>query len=222
MNKSLYVTATGTDVGKTYITALITKKMKESGYDIGYYKPALSGAESIAQSDAGYVNKYAGLGEDENLLISYLYKNAYSPHLAARVEGNIVSMARIYKDYLAVSDRYEYTIIEGSGGIVCPIRWDDKEKILLEDIILKLCPNVIMVADAGLGTINSTMLTAEYLERRNIGIGGIILNRYDDSLMHRDNVEMISQLTKLPILALVSDNDDEIEIDADKLAQLFK
>lgn len=222
MNKSLYVTATGTDVGKTYITALIAKKMKDNGYDIGYYKPALSGAESISQSDAGYVNAYAGLKEDENLLISYLYKNAYSPHLAARVEDNLISMDKIYKDFLAVSERYEYTVIEGSGGIVCPIRWDNKERILLEDIILKLSPNVIIVADAGLGTINSTILTTEYLQRRNIGIGGIMLNRYDDSLMHRDNVEMIGQLTKLPIIALVGDNDDEIEVDADKLAGLFK
>ena len=54
----------------------------------GYYKAAVSGAESVSESDAGYVNKVAQIGEREELLLSYLYKTAVSPHLAAQIEGN--------------------------------------------------------------------------------------------------------------------------------------
>ena len=52
MSKGLFVTGTGTDVGKTYVTALIIKKLRDAGYSAGYYKAALSGAQSIADSDA--------------------------------------------------------------------------------------------------------------------------------------------------------------------------
>ena len=56
MAKGIFVTGTGTDVGKTYVTALIVKKLADAGIHAGYYKAALSGAESIEESDAGYVN----------------------------------------------------------------------------------------------------------------------------------------------------------------------
>ena len=55
MAKGIFVTGTGTDVGKTYVTALIVKKLVDAGIHAGYYKAALSGAESIEESDAGYV-----------------------------------------------------------------------------------------------------------------------------------------------------------------------
>ena len=55
MAKGIFVTGTGTDVGKTYVTALIVKKLADVGIHAGYYKAALSGAESIEDRDAGYV-----------------------------------------------------------------------------------------------------------------------------------------------------------------------
>lgn len=58
MGKGLFVTGTGTDVGKTYVTALMVKKLKDAGLSSGYYKAAISGAGSIGESDAGYVKKY--------------------------------------------------------------------------------------------------------------------------------------------------------------------
>ena len=66
--KGLYMLGTGTDVGKTYITALWLKKLRESGHDVAYYKAAVSGAPSISESDAGYVKQVAGLSQDENTL----------------------------------------------------------------------------------------------------------------------------------------------------------
>jgi len=60
MGKGIFVTGTGTDIGKTYVTALIVKKLADAGIRTGYYKAALSGAKSIGDSDAGYVKKIAG------------------------------------------------------------------------------------------------------------------------------------------------------------------
>lgn len=221
MSKGLCITATGTGVGKTYVTALLAKKMRDAGCNTGYYKAALSGAESIAESDAGFVNKTARIGQTESTLLSYLYKHAVSPHLAAQLEGNPVERDVVLNDYAAVSSLYEYVTVEGSGGIVCPIRWDDKAHYFLEDIIHWLQLPVLIVADAGLGTINSVVLTAEYMRSRGMKLQGVILNHYTGGTMEDDNIKMIEAITRLKVLALVKPGDDEINIDAELLKSLF-
>ena len=115
MAKGIFVTGTGTDVGKTYVTALIVKKLADAGIHAGYYKAALSGAESIEESDAGYVKKIAGITQEDSSLLSYLYQNAVSPHLAARIEGNPVDPETVKADFDRVKKEYDYVTVEGSA-----------------------------------------------------------------------------------------------------------
>lgn len=203
MSKGIFVTGTGTDIGKTYVTALIVKKLKEDGHSVGYYKAALSGADNISESDAGYVKKTAELDQEDKTLISYLYKNAVAPHLAARLEGNPVNLEKVKEDYQKVKEQYEYVIVEGSGGIVCPVRWDEEEKILLEDVVKALELDTVIVADAGLGTIIAVVLTAEYLKNCKIKVHGVILNHYTGGIMQEDNIKMIEEIAGVPVLAKV-------------------
>ena len=165
MSKKIFITATGTDIGKTFITALIVKKLRDAGYNAGYYKAALSGAEitenGLIPGDAYYVNKVANINETMNNLVSYVYKEAVSPHLASKIEGNPVEMNKVVEAFNNALSKYDYLTMEGSGGIVCPIRYDNK-KIMLEDIIKELGLSTIIIADAGLGTINYVVLTIEY------------------------------------------------------------
>lgn len=222
MGRGLFVTATGTDMGKTYVTALMVKKLKDAGCRAGYYKAALSGAENIPESDAGYVKRISGISQPDETLLSYLYRPAVSPHLAARMEDAPVDMEKVKADYQRVSAEYDYVTVEGSGGIVCPIRWDGEKKILLEDVVKALNLPAIIVADAGLGTINSAVLTAEYLKNRGIETKGIILNRYSGGTMQEDNVRMVESLTGLPVLSLVAEGDAELDLDARTLAELYR
>lgn len=221
MSKGLFITGTGTNVGKTYVTALLIKALREHGYDCGYYKAALSGADSIATSDAGYVNQIAKINQTQDPLVSYVYKTAVSPHLAALMEGNPVHLETVANDYNKVCQSYDYVAVEGSGGIICPIRYDDTNKIMLTDIVKLLDVPTLLVADAGLGTINATVLTIEYLKQLHLPIVGIILNRYQDSLMQRDNIKMIESLTNIPVLGTVTENDKTLLIKADQMAALF-
>ena len=145
MAKGIFVTGTGTDVGKTYVTALIVKKLADAGIHAGYYKAALSGADSIEESDACYVKKIAGITQEDSSLLSYLYQNAVSPHLAARIEGNPVDTETVKADFDRVKKEFDYVTVEGSGGIVCPIRWDEEHEILLEDIVKMLHLNTLVV-----------------------------------------------------------------------------
>lgn len=208
---------TGTDVGKTYVTALFIKALRKKGKDVGYYKAALSGADNIKESDAGYVNHIACIGQEESTLLSYLYKTPVSPHLAAKIEGNPPCMKRIKKDVQRVFQRYEYVVMEGSGGSVCPIRYDEEETIWLEDIIKEVDLPTVIVAEAGLGTINATVLTVEYLKQRRIEVKGIFLNRYTGDRMQEDNKNMIEERTGLPVLAVIEPNAKELRLEKQQL-----
>lgn len=130
MGRGLFITGTDTDVGKTYVTALLVKTLRSAGYDVGYYKAAISGARTVEESDAGFVNRFAQICEPEDMLLSYLYQNAVSPHLAARIEGNPVEKDVIMGAWERVTAAYPYVTMEGSGGIMCPIRHDEKRCII--------------------------------------------------------------------------------------------
>ncbi len=227
MSKGLFVSATGTDVGKTYVTALLVKKLVQAGLAAGYYKAALSGAEwqngQLVPGDADYVRRVAGLKQTYAEMVSYVYENAVSPHLAARLEQPPVELSRIRKDFYSVAAAYDYVTMEGSGGIVCPIRYDDEQQLFLADIIQELRLPVLLVADAGLGTLNSVVTTCEYMQNHNLPLAGIILNNYDENqFMHRDNRLMIEKLTGQPPLAVVAPGCTDLALAAADLAALYR
>ena len=141
MSKALFITGTGTDIGKTYVTGLIVKKLAEEGKSAAYYKAAMSGNDR-------------------------------------RADGSLIP-----GDALFVT-------VEGSGGILCPICFDEA-KIQLEDVVLELGLSSILIADAGLGTINSVVLTAEYMKAHHLPLKGIIFNHYHPgNVMEDDNIFM--------------------------------
>ena len=139
MSKKLFVTGTGTDVGKTYVTALIVKKLYERNKQVAYYKAAMSGNErlsdgSLIPGDALYVKNISKIEQPLDEMCPYVYETAVSPHLASKIEGNSVDIEKVIKDFDKVCSKYEYITAEGSGGIVCPLRYDE-QKILLQDFI---------------------------------------------------------------------------------------
>ena len=222
MGKGLFITGTDTDVGKTYVTALLVKTLRQAGFDVGYYKAAISGAPTVAESDAGFVNRFAGINEPEDMILSYLYQNAVSPHLAARIEGNPVEKQVILKAWERVTKAYPYVTMEGSGGIMCPIRHDEKAVYYLEDIIQWLHLPVLVVANAGLGTINHVVTTCEYIKNRHIPVKGILLNHWKGGIMEEDNVKMIEEITGVKVLAKIRDGDSLLDIDAEKIISLYE
>lgn len=225
--KGIFVTGTGTDVGKTYVTGLIIKKIKENGMTPGYFKAAMSGNEreedgTLIPGDALWVKNVSGISQSVEEMCPYVYEHAYSPHLASRLEGNHVEMAVVLDNYRKVKEKYDYITVEGSGGILCPICFDEA-RIGLTDIIDEMELDCILVADAGLGTINSVVLTYEYMKNRNMNIKGMIFNHYiADNIMHEDNIRMCEYMTGLPTLAKVSMGDVDLNIDIAELISLYR
>lgn len=223
MAKKIFITGTGTDVGKTYISALIIKKMREAGFECGYFKPVISGVTEMCgrliDSDANYVVQMANLSVEPEKCTSYYWQEAISPHLAAKRKNQEIDINKIKYDYSQICKKYDYLLIEGAGGITCPLKINFEEKYLLKDLIWELGLSIIIVADAGLGTINSTLLTVDYARANGIEIEGIILNNYEsDNYMHWDNLEQIEALTGVNVVATVTAGASDIML----LEGLFK
>ena len=228
MKKALFITGTGTDIGKTYVTGLIVKKLRDAGLNAGYYKAALSGAEpdangTLQPGDAIYVNRVANIGEKTENLVSYVYKEAVSPHLAAKINDQPIDFAKVTVDFKRALAKYDYLTMEGSGGIICPLRWDNQQHVILDDLVKKLDLGVLIIADAGLGTINAAVLTIEHLKSRNIPIKGIIFNNYiPHDLMQDDNERMIEEMTGIKVLAKVKKGDTELNMAVSCLQSLYE
>lgn len=264
MSKNIFITGTGTDVGKTFVTGLILKKLKESGLRAAYYKAAMSGNERAADGklmpgDALHVKQVSGISQPLSEMCPYVYEAAVSPHLASRTEGNPVSMEVVREGFLELCRNYDFVTMEGSGGILCPIHIPvEKEygafdgggnaptreksascrsgvktgrkrerpqerELWLEDVIRELGLASLIVADAGLGTINSAVLTAEYMRAKGLSVKGIILNRFHPGdWMEEDNLRMCEYRTKLPVIACVREDGGELEIEAEKLTALYE
>ena len=228
MKKALFITGTGTDIGKTYVTGLIVKKLRDAGLNAGYYKAALSGAEpdangTLQPGDAIYVNRVANIGEKTENLVSYVYKEAVSPHLAAKINDQPIDFAKVTADFKRALAKYDYLTMEGSGGIICPLRWDNQQHVILDDLVKKLDLGVLIIADAGLGTINAAVLTIEHLLCRNIPIKGIIFNNYiPHDLMQDDNERMIEEMTGIKVLAKVKKGDTELNMAVSCLQSLYE
>ena len=203
------------------------KKLADAGKNAAYYKAAMSGNDrredgTLIPGDALFVQQTAQISQPLEEMCPYIYENAYSPHLASRIEGNPVQMDVVKAGYKNVCDKYDYVTMEGSGGILCPICFDEA-KIQLEDVIKELGLSSIIIADAGLGTINSVVLTVEYMKSHELPVKGIIFNNYHPgNVMEDDNIFMCEYMTGLPTLAKVKKGDTELDIDVDVLAGLYE
>ena len=122
-----------------------------------------------------------------------------------------IDISKIRQKFEKLTKDYDYLLIEGAGGITCPLRLENGEKYLLKDLIKELDTSIIIVADGGLGTINSTLLTVEYARANNIPIAGIILNNFNPvNFMHQDNLKQVEYLTGVKVVAMVEKGQKDI------------
>lgn len=203
MGKGIFIIGTDTDVGKTFITAGLTYKLKENGHNVVAFKPIQSGGilgndgKTLIPPDTKYIKDICNIENDHSEMNTYCLKEEVSPHLAAKMENIEISKEKIIEQYNELSNKYDYVIVEGAGGIVVPLI---ENKYFVYDLIKDLNLDVVIVARAGVGTINHTVLTNEFLKQNYIKAKGIIINQYNDKFYEKDNIEMISKLTQLDIL----------------------
>jgi dethiobiotin synthetase len=153
-----FVTAIGTDCGKTLASAILTQAL---GAD--YWKPVQAGFPRDTDTVRSLVTNKKTIFHDE----AYLLGTPASPHAAAKSEGVDIRLEYIMPPYTERD-----LIIEGAGGILVPL---NKHHFIL-DLIYVLDAEVILVADLYLGSINHTLLTVELLKKKRFKVKGIIFN----------------------------------------------
>ena len=208
MGKGIFIIGTDTDVGKTFVTAGITYKLKEYGFRVTPFKPIQSGGildkeeKKLISPDIRYIEdicdiKNKHVDQNQTMMNIYCLREEVSPHLAAKMEDIKISKEEIINQYKKLINEYDYVIVEGAGGIVVPLI--DNEYFIY-DLIQDLKLDVLIVARAGVGTINHTVLTAGFLKQKNIDCKGIMINKYNGKFYEDDNIQMIKNLTGLNII----------------------
>jgi len=204
--KGVFVTGTDTGVGKTWIAAGITAVLRRWGLSACYFKPVQSGCPEehgkLIPTDARFARELVGLDEPLDLLTPITLRLPLAPGVAADREGVKVDLDRIIQAREELASRYNVLVTEGAGGLYVPLT---ETNFLVLDMIRWLRLPLIVVARAGLGTINHTALTVKAAQHAGVPVAGVVINRYPEnpSLAEETNPEVIAAITHIPILGKV-------------------
>lgn len=171
--RGLFVTATDTGVGKTEVACALLAAARAGGLDAVGMKPAQSGVTAGEPSDAERLVLACGGAEPQEAICPYSFAPPLAPAVAARLEGRAVSFARVLETARALAARHAAVVVEGAGGLLVPLT----ESETYADLAVALGLPVLLVARAGLGTVNHAALTVEALRRRGLAVAAIVLNR---------------------------------------------
>jgi dethiobiotin synthetase len=177
--RGLFITGTDTEIGKTYVAALIARSLVAAGHRVGVYKPAASGCSqregTLVSDDAVALWQAAGRPGTLEEVCPQRFAAPLAPHLAAVAEGKRLD-ARLLRDglrpWLATSD---VMIVEGAGGLMSPLGEDE----YVADLAYELGFPLVVVARDTLGTINHVLQTliAAATFRDGLEVAGIVLNK---------------------------------------------
>ena len=180
---SVFVTATGTEIGKTFVTAGVIRHIRASGGAIAAVKPIVSGFDPQAWQDSDPAVLLATLGrpatlEEVERISPWRFKAPLSPHMASRQEGRPIAFRDVVEfcRKTMAAERGKL-LIEGIGGIMVPL--DDRRTVL--DLMSVLRAPVILVAGSYIGTISHTLTALEVMARRNLEIAAVVVSESEGS-----------------------------------------
>ena len=204
--QTIFVTGTDTNVGKTYVSCLIIRRLREAGFTVGAYKPVCSGAELDAEghpfwSDVESLRSAAGQQLPLDLICPQRFLAAIAPNAAAELEGSVVCNDLLLTGISAWATRADALIVEGAGGIFCPL----SNEFTVLDLASQIQAPVIVVAANRLGVISHTRLTVECLRHNGLDVAAVVLNEVQApdvaDLSHTKNAEQLSHW--IPDVALL-------------------
>jgi len=198
--KPLFITATDTDIGKTYVCAGLAHSLKKLDIDVGIMKPFACGVKQktgFSSNDLTILSKAAMVNDAEELLNPFFFPIPASPYTAAKNFGVKIDINYLMKCFRKLDKIHDVVLVEGIGGIMTPIL---KEYAII-DLIKDLDANTIIVTSSKIGTINHTILTCNMCKNMKISVKGLIINNFDSTGYPVSDLERdLSALTDLPVL----------------------
>jgi len=198
--KPLFVTATDTDIGKTYVCAGLAYALKKSGIDVGIMKPFACGVKQkigFSSNDLTILTNAAMVDDAEDIINPFFFPIPASPYTAAKNLGVKIDIEYVMECFRKLDEIHDIVLVEGIGGIMTPILKD----YAIIDLIKDLMANTIIVTSSKIGTVNHTVLTCNMCKNMNIPIKGLIINNFDSTGYPIPELERdLSALTDLPVL----------------------
>ncbi len=197
MKKTFYITAIDTDAGKTLITGLMARYLKEKGLRVITQKMVQTGHQGISEDIVRH-RQLMGTGllseDHQKMTCPYVFSFPGSPHLAAAMEKQTIDPHKIYQQTRTLSTWYEYLLLEGTGGLMVPLTKDYR----VIDYFAEYPAPLILVAHSRLGSINHTLLSIEACHHRKLNLLGIIYNQWHetDPEITRNSEEIIGYQLK--------------------------
>lgn len=208
----LFVTGTGTNIGKTVLSGLLLAELRNRGINAVPMKPTQTGcttsldSPTLSAPDLDYSLSMASMNPVDsstyNRMSPYRYQPACSPHLAAEEAKEQIDIAEIVIAARELEKTYSFILAEGAGGILVPVNRCE----LMIDLMQALNFPVLIAASPGLGTINHTLLSIRTLRSDGLEIAGVVFVENTSSsggIIEQDNHHTIEQFGKVPVLGTI-------------------
>jgi len=208
--KSLFITGTDTDVGKTYITVGLAVTFRKMGIDVGVMKPFAAGTaqkKGYKSTDIVMLSKAAQACDPEKLVNPQFFPIPASPYTAWKNLKIKPKISTILTSFKKLTKLHDVLLVEGMGGIMTPILKD----YFVTNLIKEMKIPTVIVTRSRIGTVNHTIMTVKMCEKYKIPIKGIIINDFDGGYpvkeLNRDlqNLTGIKVLGSIPFIKDMSD-----------------
>jgi dethiobiotin synthetase len=185
----LFITGTDTGVGKSVVSLLLMQFLFAKGYQPFYLKLFQTGCDNPddAHSDAKFIYDHTSAlkNQEPGQSVIFCYPEPRAPYYAAEKAQGTIDLALVRKHVAEKKRVFSPLVIEGAGGLLVPVTGDK----MVVDVIMELKCRPLLVARAGLGTINHTLLTLEAFRQRQIEPMGVVFVNAGPSIAERDLVD---------------------------------
>lgn len=198
--RGVFVTGTGTEVGKTVTAAVIAATARANGLRVSVFKPAVSGLDEGGEADHDLLARASGTSQSPDEIAPYRFGPPLSPHLAADLAGVSIDPATLRDRAAAAAAGADVVVCEGVGGLLVPLTAD----YLVRDLAVDIGFPLVVVAAPGLGTINHTLMTIEAARSAGLEVPSVVLDPWprEPGELERSNRETIERLGAVGVLTL--------------------
>ena len=200
--KSIFITGTDTDVGKTYITRGLAVTFRKLGIDVGVMKPFAAGKaekKGYKSKDIVIISKAAKACDPEKLVNPQFFKISASPYTAWKTLKTKPKVSMILSSFKKLTKLHDMILVEGMGGIMTPILKD----YYVTNLIKAMKIPTVIVTRSKIGTVNHTIMTCKMCEKYKIPVKGIIINNFDDGYPVKELKRDLENLTGIKVLGSI-------------------
>ncbi|MEX2448967.1 MAG: dethiobiotin synthase [Solirubrobacterales bacterium] len=220
----MFVTGTGTGVGKTVVAAAIARTLAGEGKQVAVFKPAVTGLDEGGEPDHTLLRRAAESAQSDDEIAPYRYGPPMSPHLAAELAGEKIEPGRLVRAAIDAASGADFLVCEGVGGLLVPLSVTGGTRAmtgemrarasgvhagasgayLVRDLAVELGLPLVIAAPPGLGTINHTLLTIEAACAAGLEVERVVLTPWPEqpSRVERSNRETLTALGEVEVATL--------------------